>query len=99
MYQKPSSSICAKSPWTQTAGEARPVGLQVAVGVAPEAARHAGPGVADDQFADRAAHRARRSSSTTSTAMPGTGAEKQVGFSGRMVKDETIPPEISVPPE
>src|SRR5207247_411960 len=38
-------------------GKAIPVGLDVAIAIAPEAARHARPRVADHQLADLAAHR------------------------------------------
>ncbi len=31
--------------------------------------------------------------------MPGTGPENEQGFIGRTVKLETMPPDISVPPE
>ena len=41
----------------------------------------------------------RPSSSNTSAAMPGQGAEKAHGLSGRSGLPITIPPEISVPPE
>ena len=39
------------------------------------------------------------SSSTTSAAMPGQGAEKAHGLSGSSGLPITMPPEISVPPE
>jgi acetyl-CoA synthetase len=38
-------------------------------------------------------------SSTTSAAMPGTGALKQPGLSGRSGRQQRMPPEVSVPPE
>src|SRR5262249_29068055 len=38
-------------------GNAAPVGVLVACGIAPEAARHAGPWLADHQLADLPAHR------------------------------------------
>src|ERR687887_531890 len=36
-------------------GPARPVGLKIALAITPEAACHAGPGLANDQLADLAA--------------------------------------------
>src|SRR5207245_1943871 len=38
-------------------GQPRPVRVEVALAIAPESARHAGPRVADHQLADLAAHR------------------------------------------
>ena len=82
MYQKPSASIDAQSPWTQMPGQRRPVGLLVALGVAPEAAGHARHRGSDDELADRGPGRARPASSTTSAAVPRHGPENAAGLSG-----------------
>ena len=63
MYQKPSSSIVAQSPWIQSPGIATPVASRgsASVGRRPEAAGHARPRRADRELADLAPHgRARR---------------------------------------
>ena len=56
MYHWPSPSTMAKSRCGQIAGEARPVGLQVALLCLPDSARHRRPRLAAHQFADLTAH-------------------------------------------
>ena len=53
--QNPSSSMLAQSPCTQTPGEPPPIRVEVALVVAPDAARHGGPRL----FADELPHLAR----------------------------------------
>ena len=57
MNQNPSSSIFGPIAVDPDVREPRPVGVEVAVAVLPEALRHPDPGLADDQLSDRAAHR------------------------------------------
>ena len=99
MYQSPSSSIAAQSPWTQTPGKARPVGLLVALRIAPEAARHADPRRAHDQLADLVAHRPPLLVDDVGGDARAAGRRTQHGFSGVSTLPATRPPETSVPPE
>ena len=100
MYQKPSASIARPVAVHPDAGQPRPVGLQVALAGSRQKPRvMPGQGWRIDQLAHLAAHRIALPSSTTSAAMPGTGALKAQGLSGSRGLQPRMPPRISVPPE
>ena len=79
-------------------GPARPVRLLVALGVAPEALRHAGPGPRDDELAHLPAHRACRR--RRSTRRPCRGRARERARLDRRDRESSpgCRPEISVPP-
>ena len=79
-------------------GQARPVGVEVALRVAPEAARHADPRLADDQLADFAAHGLAVLVHHVG-GHAGQRAGEAHGLSGVSTLPMRMPPEISVPPE
>ena len=97
MYHIPSSSMAAQSPCAQTPGNSTSR-FPDSVADPPESAGHADPRRANDQFADLIADGIPCGIDHVSSHA-GTGAEKAVGFSGRMGLPIRMPPAISVPPE
>ena len=79
-------------------GPSRPVGRQVAFGVAPDPARHRGPGLGADQLADALAQRTARPASNTSTAIPSDGPTSEQGLSGVIGNADRRQAPTSVPP-
>ena len=76
----------------------RPVGREVALGVAPDPARHRRPGFGADQLADSLLRSGWPSASYTSTAIPSDGPTSEHGFSGVVGKADSRQAPTSVPP-
>ena len=95
----PSSSIDAQSPCHHTSGPARPVRLEVALRVVPQA-RASCPATASCTPARRPRRApARPSSSNTSTAMPSAGPPSEHGEIGSTTCGDRKHAPTSVPPE
>ena len=98
MYQKPSSSIRAQSPWTQVPGRRRQYASRYRSGSPQNPWVIPGHGwrMTSSPTSPRSGL---PSGSTTSAAIPGHGPANEHGAMGVMVVQPTIPPLISVPPE
>ena len=81
------------------AGEHRPVGLDVALGVAPDAARHARPRLLADELADLAAHRAGPPGRTRRRPSRATAPPSEQVLIGSTGYGERKHAPTSVPPE
>ena len=92
MYQKPSASMIAQSPWTHVPGHPRPVRLEVALVAGSRQKPRVMPGSGARTTSSPTSPRTGRpSSSTTSAAIPRHGPLNEVGLIGLRTLQPTMP--------